>query len=285
MQKLSQTLLSMSFKNLEKESKIKVQILPDKDHLHNHFARSIADEIKSNNSLNQPTRLILPVGPIQQYPILVEICNKERISWKNVYTFNMDDYCDWQGRALTDDHPLSFKNFMFTHLFNKLDADLRIPKNQIQFPDPLHLDAISQEIEKLGGIDTCYGGIGYHGHVAFNEPPISRWRSISNQEFKTSLTRVVSLSPDSIVMNSIRNTGGNSMDFPPIGITLGMKDILSARRLRFYCPGGPWQRYIVRVACFGVQEVDYPITLLQDHPDYQLFLDEDTACPPEISLI
>ena len=73
MQKLSQTLLSMSFKNLEKESKIKVQILPDKDHLHNHFARSIADEIKSNNSMNQPTRLILPVGPTEHR------CNHMRV--------------------------------------------------------------------------------------------------------------------------------------------------------------------------------------------------------------
>jgi glucosamine-6-phosphate deaminase len=284
MQKISKGLLSASIKGLEKKSKIQVKVLQNKDSLHQHFARAIADEIKANNLSNCPTRLILPVGPILQYPILVEICNKESISWKNVHTFNMDDYCDWQGRALPEDHPLSFKNFMFSNLFKKLDPNIRIPQHQIHFPDPLHLDKTSQKIEKLGGIDTCYGGIGYHGHVAFNEPPISRWFSVSNQEFKDSLTRVVTLSPDSIVMNSIRNSGGNSVDFPPKGITLGMRDIISARRLRFYCPGGTWQRYIVRVACFGAQEVDYPITLLQDHPDYQLFVDEDTAAPPELSL-
>jgi len=161
-----------------------------------------------------------------------------------------------------------------------LEPELRIPANQAHFPDPLNLDAISQQIEKVGGIDSCYGGIGYHGHIAFNEPPVSRWFSLSIEEFKNSLTRMVEISPDSIVMNSTRNAGGNSADFPSMGVTLGMKDILSAKRIRLYCPGGAWQRYIVRVACFGVEDIDYPVTLLQDHKDCQLIVDKETGAPP-----
>ena len=284
MQRLSHDLLTLSIDEFIERSKIRINIFPDGFSLHQQFAQSIANEIKQNNLVNKPTRLILPVGPVQQYPLLVQICNKEKISWKNVFSFNMDEYCDWQGRAIPYIHPLSFKRFMFDKLFNQLHPELRIPTNQVFFPDPLHLDRISQQIEKLGGIDICYGGIGYHGHVAFNEPPVSRFHILTIEQFKNSLTRVVDLNSDSIVMNSIRNAGGNFTDFPPKGITIGMKDILSAKRIRMYCPGGVWQRFIVRLACLGDEDVDYPVTLLQTHQDYELFLDRETASPPVISL-
>ena len=269
--------------DLSQHSRVHVEILSDPASLFAQFARSLADEIKANNQNGQPTRLILPVGPVGQYPILAEICNRECISWRNTHTFNMDEYCDWQGRWIPADHPLSFRGIMQRVLFDRLDPELRIPDEQIHFPDPLNLDRISQDIQALGGIDTCYGGIGYHGHIAFNEPPISRWYQISVDEFKRSITRVVPLAEDTIVMNSIRNTGGNPHNFPPMGVTLGMADILAARRMRMYCPGGMWQRYAVRMALFGEVSVEYPASLLQDHPDYILYLDEETAKPPVYS--
>ncbi len=269
--------------DLPQRSRVHVEILPDPASLFAQFARSLADEIKTNNQAGHPTRLILPVGPVGQYPILAEICNRERISWRNIHTFNMDEYCDWQGRWIPIDHPLSFRGSMRRTLFDRLDPELRIPDEQIHFPDPLNLDRISQDIQAVGGIDTCYGGIGYHGHIAFNEPPISRWYQISVDEFRRSITRVVPLAEDTIVMNSIRNTGGNPHNFPPMGVTLGMADILEARRIRMYCPGGMWQRYAVRMALFGDVSVEYPATLLQEHPDYILYLDEETAKPPVFS--
>jgi len=164
-------------------------------------------------------------------------------------------------------------------LFEQLDDNLRIPEDQVHFPNPLRLDDISKAIGAVGGVDTCYGGIGYHGHVAFNEPEISRWYRPSIDEFRNSKTRVVQLAPDSIVMNSIRNTGGDSTHFPPLGVTLGMSDILAARRIRMYCPGGAWQRHAVRIACLGEEDVDYPVTLLQNHSDYVLYTDMETAAP------
>src|SRR5690606_11637961 len=133
-------------------------------------------------------------------------------------------------------------------------------------------------------IDTCYGGIGYHGHIAFNEPPISRWFRISIDEFKKSKTRVLSLAEDSIVMNSIRNTGGSPAALPPMAVTLGMADILASRRIRIYCPGGMWQRHAVRMALFGEPQVEYPVTLLQGHPEYVLCVDRETAQPASYTL-
>ena len=272
--------LSYDRSQLIQNSKIKLEILQDSLSLHTHFARSIADEISANNDAGQPTKLILPVGPVAQFPILVDICNQERISWKNVFTFNMDEYCDWQGRIVPLDHPLSFRAYIRNYLFKGLDEDLKIPPQQVHFPDPLNLDMIGAKIESLGGIDTCYGGVGYHGHVAFNEPPISRFFKLTLDEFRNSLTRIVPLAPETIVMNSIRGMGGNSGAVPPMAVTLGMGDIWRSRRIRLYCQGGEWQRAILRHAVFGEEDVDYPVTLLQSHPDFAIITDEDTARAP-----
>ncbi len=274
------TFLTILSDRLVQASKVRLEILPDLPALFQHFAQSIADEIRSNNRMGNPTRLILPVGPLDQYPILAEICNREGISWKNVYTFNMDEYCDWQGRAIPASHPLSFRGYIQSHLFDRLDPEVRIPEDHIHFPDPLRLDWISERIQAVGGIDTCYGGIGYHGHVAFNEAPVSRWYQISPEQFLNSMTRLVPLEPETIVMNSIRSTGGNPAAMPPMAVTLGMKDIYSARRLRLYCQGGSWQRTALRMALLGDERVDYPVTLLQSHPDYAIITDENTAVPP-----
>jgi glucosamine-6-phosphate deaminase len=273
-------IVSIPAEKLAAVSKVRVEIVPDLDGLYSHFARSIADEIKAHNAAGSPTRLILPVGPVGQYPLLVRICNEERVSWRDVHTFNMDEYLDWQGRPIPLDHPLSFEGYMRRMLFEQLAPELRIPEDQIHFPDPLNLDHISQRIAELGGIDTCYGGIGYHGHLAFNEPPISRWFKLTPDEFRDSLTRIVPLAPETIVMNSIRATGGNPAALPPMAVTLGMRDILGARRLRLYCQGGEWQRAVLRFALLGEEDVDYPVTLAQSHPDYMIITDKNTAQPP-----
>ena len=283
--KLNPYQLIISPENLQSTSKICFEILPDPTALFLHFARSIADEIQANNAIGKVTKLILPVGPIGQYPLLVEICNREKISWKNVYTFNMDEYTDWQGRPLAEGHPLSFKQYMLSQVFNRLDEELRIPLDQVHFPDPLHLDSISQQIEIISGIDTCYGGIGYHGHIAFNEPPNNQYTKISQEEFKESQTRIVHLNPDTLVMNSIWNTGGNPYNLPSMAVTIGFRDILAARRIRLYCSGGSWQRTVLRVALLSQPDVDYPVTLLQDHLDYAIIADLDTAQPANISLL
>jgi glucosamine-6-phosphate deaminase len=272
--------LTIPAAELAQTCKVPLEILPDLPTLYHHFARSIADEILENNLQGNPTRLILPVGPLAQFPILADICNRERISWKNVFTFNMDEYCDWQGRAVPASHPLSFRRYIQKNLFDCLDPEIRIPNHHIHFPDPLNLEKISERIQEVGGIDSCYGGIGYHGHVAFNEAPISRWYKLTPDQFRNSLTRLVQLEPETIVMNSIRSTGGNPALMPPMAVTLGMKDIFNARRIRLYCQGGLWQRTVLRIALMGEESVEYPVTLLQRHSDYAIVTDQYTAVPP-----
>lgn len=278
------SLITVPVDELRRRSRTRFRLLADRATLMQDFARSIADELKTRNEAGLTTRFILPVGPVAQYPILVDICNRERISWKNVYTFNMDEFLDWQARPLPIAHPMSFEGFMRRTLYARLDAELRIPEENIFFPNVHRLDEISEVIERVGGIDACYGGIGYHGHIAFNDPPLSRWHRISVEQLRESLTRVVALGDDSIVVQSIHCTGGASSEVPPMAVTLGMKDILASRKIRLYCAAGERHRTIFRISVAGEVCIDYPSTLVQGHPDAEIITDEATAQPITISL-
>ncbi len=271
---------------LEPRSPIPLTILPDVPTLDDHFAHAVAQEIAANNQLGAPTRLILPVGPVGYLPRLAQISNDRAINWRDVQLFFMDEYCDWQGRIVPQDHPLSFRGFAQRELLDRLRPDLAHPSSQLHFPDTRHLDAVSAAIARLGGIDSCYGGIGIHGHIAFNEPPISRWFTVTPAEFKASQTRLVQLAPETVVMNASRGASGNLAALPPMAVTLGMADILGARRIRLYCQGGVWQRAVLRLALFGSsdhtdgEDVNYPVTLLRSHPDFAIVTTEETAQPP-----
>lgn len=276
--------MSLSVEELERRGKVRFRLLASREALIDDFARSIADEIRARNERNEPTRLILPVGPVAQYPKLAAICNREQISWENVYTFNMDEFLDWQGRPIPVQHPLSFEGFMKRTLFAALDPKLRIPDSHAFFPNPFRIDEISEAIVRIGGIDCCYGGIGYHGHIAFNEPPISRWSTVSPAELRKSLTRVVMLGDDSIVVQSIHSSGGDSTAIPPMAVTIGMADILASRKIRLYCAAGDRHRAIFRITVAGEESVYYPSTLVQGHEDVEVMTDEATAQPIEVGL-
>lgn len=277
-------LMELPVEELREKGRMPFRLLPDRAALLDDFARSIAGLIQTRNRSGKPTRMILPVGPVAHYPALVGICNRERISWKNVFTFNMDEFLDWQGRPIPVSDPLSFEGFMRREVFARLDDELRIPDGQCYFPHPFRIDEISEAIEAVGGIDCCYGGVGYHGHVAFNEPPNSRWRRIAVEELRESKTRVVVLGDDSIVVQSIHCSGGNSAAIPPLAVTLGMKDILASRRIRLYCAAGERHRAIFRVAVAGDVTTDFPCTLVQGHPDAEVITNEATAAPVHVSL-
>lgn len=271
--------------DLASRSPVPLTVLPDAGSLHHHFARAIADEIAANNAAGRPTRLILPVGPVGQYPILADISNRKKISWARCHVFFMDEYCDWQGRWVPEEHPLSFRGFARRTLLDRLAPDLALPLAQHHVPDPRALDRIEEEIAAVGGIDTCYGGIGIHGHVAFNEAPVSRWYEVGIEEFRTSRTRLLPLAEETIVMNGSRGAGGYFPALPPMAVTLGMAAILGAARIRLYCQGGTWQRAILRIALFGSprtggEDVHYPVTLARGHADFAVISDSETAQPP-----
>ncbi len=272
-------ILRLELPALLKQARMGVRLFPDMNLMHGYMADSMADELRRNNAAGAPTRWILPVGPVKQYFRLVKTCNVECISWKNADIFQMDDFLDWQGRPLPQDNPLSFEGFIRNQVLAKLDAGLRPDPDRVHFPNPFRPDEIGEKMRAAGGVDTCYGGIGYHGHVAFNEPPISRWYQISAEEMRNSTTRVVALGDDSIVVQSIGSAGGSSQMIPPMAVTIGMREILAARRIRLFLRGGERNRAIFRITLLAEPTAYYPSTLLQGHPDCIVHTDEATARP------
>jgi glucosamine-6-phosphate deaminase len=269
-------LLKLTPEQMLEKAKGKLEILPDLDELHQHFARDIADTIINNNKTNKPTILIVPFGPVPQYPLFVDIINNENISLKNCKFFFMDENCDMNGRVVSVDHPESFQGGM-KDIWPKMKDELRIPAENVIFPSHQNMHSIEEWIDEAGGIETCYGGIGIHGHVAFNEPEYGiKWTG----------PRMVNLNNFTITINAIRSgIGGDLENFPRKAITIGMQQVLNAKKIRLYCrndiPGIQWANTVLRLAVFGTPGDDYPVTHIRDHADWKIITDMNTAAPAE----
>ncbi len=270
-------LLNLSPKQMQKKAGKRLQIVEDIDLLHQHFAESIALEIETNNKKGRTTKLILPVGPVGQYPILAEIINTKKISLKKCWFFMMDEHCDDNGITLPANHPLSFR-YTFDNMFlSQLSKSRIIPAKQLIFPDHYNVQTLKAKIKSVGGIDTTYGGIGIHGHLAYNEP---------EPNVKNSDPRLVYLNDFTRTINAIRaGIGGNLEGHPRKGITLGMNQILGAKRIRLYCRNGidlDWANTVLRLALFGTPGDDYPVTYIRNHKNVVVITDQLTAKKPRI---
>jgi glucosamine-6-phosphate deaminase len=260
--------------------KMKLKIFDTKEEVIQWAADDLVQEVKQKNEQGKPTRWILPCGPTKQYPIFADVVNKERISLKNTHIFHMDDLLDWQTQLLPLDHPLSFQGWMRRRLYDLIDPELGVPEEQRHFPNPSDIDSVSRGIQAVGGVDAMYTGVGYHGHIAYNEPPYSPWNSITNEEFKNSKSRILPINVDTTIAISQREMGGCSQVVPPMGITIGMKDMLCAKRIRLLSVTGSWKRTVLRIALFGPVTLEYPVTFVQEHPDSMLIVDRDTIEVP-----
>jgi glucosamine-6-phosphate deaminase len=270
-------LLKLSPAEVKKRAGKHLVVAENLDVLHQHFADSLADEIIANNRKGRASKLILPVGPVGQYPILADRINREKISLKNCWFFMMDEQCDDNGIALPPDHPLAFR-FTFEAEFTRhVNKALGIPARHLVFPDHLNVQQLKAKIADLGGIDTTYGGIGIHGHIAYNEP---------EPNVRETDPRLVYLNEFTRTINAMRSqVGGNLHNYPRKGITLGMRQLLGAKRIRLYCRNGielDWANTVLRLALLGAPGDDYPVTHIRGHRDYQIVTDEETLQKPKI---
>ncbi len=237
----------LSFEELCARAGAHLEAVDTIDALHRRFARSIASRAAANNRAGKPTVLILPYGPVAQYPYLRDIANTERISLRETTLFFMDEYADPAGLALAPEHPLSFRGGV-AWLWREIDEELRPAPENIVFPNQANADRIAAMMASAGGVEVCYGGIGIHGHIAFNEPAPG---------VRDSDVRLVELNDFTVTINAIRaGVGGDLENFPRRAWTLGMRQCLAARRLELYCrndiAGLDWANTVLRLALLGV---------------------------------
>ena len=231
-------------------------------------SKFVASEIKKlileTQSQGKNCVLGLATGstPISMYAELVRMHKEEGLSFKNVITFNLDEYYPIERAAFQ-----SYWSFMHRHLFNHIDID----KNNIYIPNgELGKDEVKkycqhyeQLIESIGGIDLQVLGIGNNGHIGFNEPGSSIF----------SKTRITSLDNSTRVANSFEFQ--NISQVPRMAITMGISTIMKAKKVLLMAWG--MKAPIVLKSVEGHVTEQIPASILQQHNDCTFVLDETAA--------
>ena len=260
---------------------VKVEIAGDMASLASDMASAMLAEIIRAHEEGGEATLIVPVGPVDQFPILAEMINDRRVPCRGVMIINMDEYLTDDDRWVDPDHPLSFRGFMDRRFYGLIDEELAPAMENRVFPRPEAPGEIQKIIGRRGGVDACFGGIGINGHMAFNEPP-EPGEAVTIDEFAALPTRILDLSRETRTINSV-TVGGEITVVPARAITVGMKEILAARRLRFYC-NRTWQGAVVRRALHGPLTPSCPASLLGTHADAMITVTDFVAAVPDIGV-
>ncbi len=229
------------------------------------IAAQIADTIKEKEAKGEKCVLGLATGssPKTLYAELVRLHKEEKLSFKNVITFNLDEYYPLDNDALQ-----SYNRYMKEHLFDHVDIDpahTHIPDGEIAKDDVKKYCAdYEAEIEAAGGIDIQILGIGNNGHIGFNEPGSSRF----------SKTRLIPLENSTRIANS--QEFQNISKVPRLAITMGIDTIFKARKV-ILMAWGQMKAPVIQKAVEGNVTEQIPASLLQEHDDVTFVLDETSA--------
>jgi glucosamine-6-phosphate deaminase len=228
-------------------------------------AKEIADLIRSRAKAGHKVVLGLATGstPTGVYGELVRMHREEGLSFKNVVTFNLDEYF-----PMKPDELQSYVRFMREHLFDHID----IEKSNINIPDGTvgrdavwqHCASYEQRIRDAGGIDLQILGIGRTGHVGFNEPGSSR----------DSKTRLITL--DQVTRRDAASDFFGEENVPHKAITMGLSTILSARKVILMAWGEGKSR-VVKRAVEGEVTTQVAASFLQQHPNARFVIDTSAA--------
>lgn len=196
--------------------------------------------------------------PLGLYAELVRLNKAGEIDYKNVTTFNLDEYAGLDGT-----HDQSYRYFMNTNLFNHVNIDLA----RTHVPSGLDIAAAAdydKQIEAAGGIDLQLLGIGNNGHIGFNEPftPFG------------SRTHLVDLTESTREAN--KRFFASIDDVPTQAVTMGVRTVMNARGIILMAIGKAKAEIIAKTVNGPVTE-EVPASVLQLHPDVEVYLDYDAA--------
>ena len=200
------------------------------------MARELTELIDANNRVGRPTRAIIPCGPACWYGPFTEIVNAAGLSLRLLHVFHMDECLDWQGQLLPERHPYNFRSFMETHFYGGIRSDLAVPASQRFWLFPAAVDQVRVAIA-AAPIDITLGGWGQDGHVAYNQARRHPFSAVSLDQVASSTIRIQENNLDTILALAQRTFGAAYQFVPPMSITLGMRECLSAQK------DSPVQRY------------------------------------------
>ena len=206
---------------------------------------------------------------VDLYDMLAAKFNAAKADLSMLFTWNLDEYSTDGKCAVPHDHPLSYWKYMHEKLFAKFDPALGFREENAHFPDPASPDAYDPAIAASGGLDQQLLGIGFNGHIAFNEP--MKEDEISVGAFAQLPTRVLPLSQETIAQNTKVTAGGDAALVPRYAATMGMAPILAAKKcLLLACfeeQAAPLNAIFARN---GEPTPFLPASYLWRHPDFRL---------------
>lgn len=221
---------------------------------------------------DKPFVLGLPTGssPIGVYDELARLCKAGKVSFKNVVTFNMDEYVN-----LPEDHPESYHSFMHKHLFSRVD----IPKKNVNIlngnaPDlKAECARYEEKMHSVGGVNLFLGGIGPDGHIAFNEPGSSL----------SSRTRVKTLTYDTMVANS-RFFGNDVNKVPRTALTVGVATVMDAEEVIIIVSGHNKARALQHAIEGGINHI-WTVSCLQMHREGIIVCDDEATAELKVGTV
>lgn len=272
---------TIPYTELENHPQLKIpfRLVEDSAAMGQVMARELVDAIKAHNESGEVLRSIIPCGPSCWYKPFTDLVNRERVSLKNVIVFHMDECLDWEGHELPRKHPYSFRGFMEEHFYGPVHPDLAVPEENRVWPNANNIEEVKEKIW-AAPIDLTYGGWGQDGHVAYNQARRHPFSHVTLDDLRDSTVRIQENNIDTIVALAQRTFGSAYQFVPPMSVTLGMRECLSAEKVRLFSDTGAWKQTALRVALFSAPTPEYPITLLQEHPDALLAATIATATHP-----
>jgi glucosamine-6-phosphate deaminase len=259
--------------------RVRYRQVADSAAMGNLMARDLIDVIEKNNAQHHSTRAIIPCGPKCWYAPFTELVNAGGVSLKNLHVFHMDECLDWQGRPLPAKHPYNFRTFMENRFYGGILPELAVPVDQRYWLLPSTMEQIQKLIERAP-IDITIGGWGQDGHIAYNQARRHPFNQPTLSDLAASTIRIQENNIDTILALAQRSFGAAYQFVPPMSVTLGIRECLSAEKVRVFSDTGAWKQTALRVALFSEPVVEYPMTLLQTHVDAIVTATEETARHP-----
>ena len=259
--------------------RVPLRIVEDSAAMGRLMAQELVDAVVEAAAAGRILRAIIPCGPRSWYRPFAELVNGQRISLAGLEVFHMDECLDWQGGLLPRSHPFSFRGVMEQLFYGPIDPALAVPGVNRHWLEPETMAEVEALLD-AAPVDLVLGGWGQDGHVAYNQARRHPFSALSVEQLRRSTARVQENNIDTIVALAQRTFGGAYQLVPPMSVTLGMAEILAARRIRLFSDTGAWKQTALRVGLFGPLTAEYPITLLQEHPDALLTATVETATHP-----
>jgi len=269
---LCNRLAKLGGKDLEKHDnpdfKIKVMLNP-----HPVLIGRLFTLIKESDEQDKKLTLILGNPEPDTYLPVAELVNYHKVNCRNVHVFAMDEWADQDGKIAPETYEASFARSLLKYFYGAIDADLRMPRENIVYPTDKNIASYSKMIADCGGggADFCSSSPGWTGHLAFIDP-VDEFIMADIKEYLQQEAKIINIHPMTILQNSLHGVfgmSGNIANVPPKAATIGPVDVLNSRErievhaLQTCGTFSSWQRMISRLVLHGPVTPLVPSSILQ----------------------